>query len=77
MRVQLGPRRAILTAASERIFCGGADIKELTGFDDEGRDAFSRASENAAHLFAAIPVPVIAAMTGACAGAGIGYATRC
>lgn len=48
-----------------------------SGLDDEGRDAFSRASENAAHLFAAIPVPVIAAITGACAGAGIGYATRC
>jgi enoyl-CoA hydratase/carnithine racemase len=70
-------RVAILTAAGERIFCGGADVKELRALDDEGRAAFSRASEHAAHLFAAIPVPVIAAITGACVGAGVAYATRC
>jgi enoyl-CoA hydratase len=70
-------RVAVLTGAGERIFCGGADVKELRALDDEGRAAFSRASEHAAHAFAAIPVPVIAAITGACVGAGIAYATRC
>lgn len=70
-------RVAILTAASPKIFCGGADVKELRDLDDAGRVAFSHASETAARRFTEIPVPVIAAITGTCAGAGVAYIARC
>jgi len=70
-------RVAILTAANPRMFSGGADVKELATLDSAGRAAFFEISGNARRKFAAIPVPIIAAVTGACVGAGVSYATRC
>jgi enoyl-CoA hydratase len=68
---------AILTAAGERIFSGGADVKELATLNAEGRQAFFDVSSEARRAFAAIPVPLIAAINGHCAGAGVSYASRC
>jgi len=70
-------RVTILTAAGSRIFCGGADVKELATLTPQGREAFFEVSGETRRKFAAIPIPVIAAVNGACAGAGVAYATRC
>jgi enoyl-CoA hydratase/carnithine racemase len=70
-------RVVILTAEGSRIFSGGADVKELATLDGAGRAAFFEVSGLARRTFAAIPVPVIAAINGACAGAGVAYPARC
>jgi enoyl-CoA hydratase/carnithine racemase len=70
-------RVVILTASGSRIFSGGADVKELATLTPQGRAAFFEVSGEARRKFAAIPVPVIAAVNGACAGAGVSYPARC
>jgi enoyl-CoA hydratase/carnithine racemase len=70
-------RVVILTAEGSRIFSGGADVKELATLNGEGRAAFFSVSGEARRAFSAIPVPVIAAINGACAGAGVAYPARC
>jgi enoyl-CoA hydratase len=70
-------RAVILTAASQRIFSGGADVKQMASLDAEGRALFAAASFDARTRFRAIPVPVIAALTGKCVGAGLMYPAMC
>lgn len=66
----------VFAAREGPIFCGGADVNELATLDGRGREDFFRVSSRTRELFTAIPVPVIAAITGHCAGAGVTYATR-
>jgi enoyl-CoA hydratase len=70
-------RVVILTSASQRVFSGGADVKEMASLDAEGRARFAAASADARARFRAIPVPVVAAITGKCAGAGLMYPAMC
>jgi enoyl-CoA hydratase len=69
-------RVAILTGTGS-CFCGGADVKELRSQTPEQRQAFWAVTADARRRFLGIPVPVIAAIDGAAAGAGVAYATYC
>jgi enoyl-CoA hydratase/carnithine racemase len=67
----------VLTAAGERAFCVGADLKERAGFDDHDwfvqREAFRRG-------FAAVrrcPLPTVAAVFGYALGGGTELALAC
>jgi enoyl-CoA hydratase len=70
-------RVVILTSASQRVFSGGADVKEMAALDGEGRALFAAVSLDARTRFRAIPVPVVAAITGKCVGAGLMYPAMC
>jgi enoyl-CoA hydratase len=67
---------AILTG-SGRTFCGGADIKELARHSPAERQDFWAVTTETRRLFLGIPVPVIAAIDGPAAGAGVAYITHC
>lgn len=72
--------RALLVTAVGRVFCSGADLKD-TAFDSASA---SRGEQGAAGMRAGInpmiaelhelPVPVVVALNGAAAGAGVGLA---
>ncbi len=72
-------RCVILTGAGEHAFVSGADISEFA----EKRSApdaiasYNAAVAGAGRALEAMPVPVIAAVRGACIGGGMGIALRC
>lgn len=70
-------RVAILTGAGSRMFCAGADVKELATLDAAGRAAFFAVSNEARRACETMPIPVIAALNGPAVGAGVSYATFC
>jgi enoyl-CoA hydratase len=70
-------RVAILTAAGRRTFSAGADVKELGSQTPDERAAFYRTSSETRRKVSAIPIPIIAAINGPAAGAGVAYATFC
>jgi 2-(1,2-epoxy-1,2-dihydrophenyl)acetyl-CoA isomerase len=69
-------RAVVLTGAGSRFFCAGADLK---GFYSAGSELKSRVSIFHAVLsrLARADFPVIAAVNGAAAGAGMGLACAC
>lgn len=69
-------RVAILTGAGG-VFSAGADVRELASHSPKGREAFFAITGATRRKVDGIPVPVIAAINGAAAGAGVAYATMC
>lgn len=74
-----GPIRAVvITGAGGKAFAAGTDISQFRVFEtpDQGlkyeRDATERSK-----IIAACPVPLIAAISGACTGGGAGIAANC
>lgn len=71
------PGRAVLLRATGRDFCVGGDLRSFAGRGD-GTGAYVREVAEAAHVAVerldALPVPLITAVQGAVAGAGIGLA---
>ncbi|MFC0529071.1 enoyl-CoA hydratase/isomerase family protein [Phytohabitans kaempferiae] len=69
---------AVLTGAGER-FCVGGDLRAMAAAPEPR--AYLGQLADAAHRavlgLRALPVPVIAAVQGACAGAGLGFALAC
>ena len=65
-----GVRALVLTGDADQ-FCSGADLKEL---EDQ---AFTRALRLVLDDLAALPVPTIAAISGACMGLGMQLALAC
>ncbi len=72
-KLQLG----ILTGAGDRVFIGGADIREMAEFTPETALRFIDKVHQACHLFRALPVPSIARVRGYCLGAGMEVAACC
>lgn len=68
--VEDGARVVVLTGASGH-FCAGADLK---GVEDDG---FRRALRSLLDALVAVPVPVLAAISGAALGAGTQLAVAC
>lgn len=67
----------IVITGAGRLFCAGGDVETLLEWRDldlEGRAAKYRASQEAIHAMKACPVPVVAAVNGAAAGAGVDLA---
>ncbi|MCF8503899.1 MAG: enoyl-CoA hydratase/isomerase family protein [Caulobacter sp.] len=75
---QPGATRAIiLTAAGDRIFCAGADLKERDGMTDAQWQAQHVLFETMRDALVALPVPVICAVNGAAYGGGFEIALNC
>ena len=70
-------RAVVLTGAGEN-FCSGGDVHEIIGplvamkraGDDAGLLAFTRMTGDLVKAMRACPTPIVAAVDGACAGAG-------
>ncbi len=69
-----GVRVIVVTGASERAFCTGADVKELKATPMAPREA---GAENWIDALYTCPLPVIAAIRGYCLGGGLEIALAC
>jgi len=69
---------AVLTGAGAR-FCVGGDLRAMAAAPRPGEylGRLADAAHGAVLALRALPVPVIAAVQGACAGAGLGFALAC
>ncbi|MFW6414785.1 MAG: enoyl-CoA hydratase/isomerase family protein [Thermodesulfobacteriota bacterium] len=72
---QAGLRSLIITAAGEKIFCGGADLS--SGFGNHTPMEFIKRGQDMNNRIESFPVPVIAAMNGHAFGGGLELAMAC
>ena len=70
-------RVVIVTGAGDRAFIGGADIKEMVGLEVASAGEFISRLHLACAALRALPVPVIARVSGYCLGAGLEVAASC
>ena len=70
-------RAAIITGAGDRDFVGGADIRELSELTAVTARAFIRTLHTAIEKIRRMEKPVVAAVNGACLGAGLELAVGC
>ncbi len=79
-RVTEDGARAVVFTGNGRAFCAGGDLREMQlMWEKEGRiEAFLEAPLAALHnvirMMREIPVPIVAAVNGVCAGAGVNFA---
>ena len=71
------PRAIVLTAAGERHFCSGGDLKERNGMTDDAFLAQHAIYERAFMAIMECPVPVIAAINGVAFAGGCELALSC
>ncbi|MGK0741960.1 enoyl-CoA hydratase/isomerase family protein [Leucobacter sp. Z1108] len=77
LEAEADPRiRAVVIAGTEVAFCSGGDIKEMGNGPEDSAAKLALASE-IVQCIARMPKPVIAAVQGHVAGAGIGLALSC
>lgn len=69
--------RVVVLSGEGPSFCGGADVKELASLTPETADGFIRGLHAAIAAAMVCPVPVIAAIRGACVGAGLELVAGC
>ncbi len=69
--------RVVVLSGDGPSFCAGADIGELAHLTPETAETFIRSLHEAIAAVMACPVPVIAAIRGACVGAGLELAAGC
>ncbi|MAT39467.1 MAG: 2-(1,2-epoxy-1,2-dihydrophenyl)acetyl-CoA isomerase [Ectothiorhodospiraceae bacterium] len=70
--------RVIVLTGAGRAFCSGQDLKDIS--DDETRslaDSLKRRYNPLIRAMRSLPKPIIAAINGACAGAGLSLALAC
>ena len=72
-----GLRLAILTAAGDRSFIGGANLQELKEFGPADARRYLTLLSQANTAIRHMPVPVIARINGVCIGAGLEMAVSC
>ncbi len=66
-------RAPVVTGAGNRVFCGGADLSEVSELDDPRAKIWDEMSET----LAAIPALTIAKINGHCIGGGLVLALSC
>lgn len=82
-RVILDNARAVILTGSGRAFCSGGDLREMQSmWEKEGRiEAFLEDPLGALHgvirLMRELPIPIVGAVNGVCAGAGVNFALAC
>src|SRR5436305_3941800 len=69
--------RVLLLTGAGHAFCPGADLGHFTTGGGETDERLSPRHFRAAALFHEIPAVTVAAINGACAGAGLGWALAC
>jgi enoyl-CoA hydratase/carnithine racemase len=70
-------RAVVLTAAGDRAFCVGADLKERQGMSDETWRKQHVVFEESSEALWRFPVPIIAAVNGYALGGGCEFALSC
>ena len=70
-------RAVVLTGAGEKAFCAGGDIEEFAGMDNARLLAAVRTGQRLVWDLEHLEKPTIAAVNGACLGAGNGIAMAC
>jgi enoyl-CoA hydratase len=70
-------RALVIAGQSERSMIGGADIKEMAGFDQLSAEKFISGFAHLCEAVRAFPGPVIARMPGWCLGGGLEFAAAC
>lgn len=63
--------RVVLLNGAGPCFCAGADVREMAGFEPASAETFIRGLHDAIAAVMDCPVPVVAAIHGACVGAGL------
>lgn len=71
--------KALILRGTGTAFCAGADLDDFTAMrgDAEARAGFRTAMRSALERLAALPLATIAAIDGACFGAGVALAMAC
>jgi enoyl-CoA hydratase/carnithine racemase len=71
--------KVLIVRGAGPAFCAGADLDDFAAMrsDGEARTAFRKAMRAALERLAALALPTIAAMDGACFGAGVALAMAC
>lgn len=64
--------RAVVLGGVEGVFSAGGDLDSMEGLDDEGARARMRHIHRLCRALAHLPVPVVSAVEGFCAGAAVG-----
>lgn len=71
------PAMLLVRSACTRVWVAGADLKEISGLDDESLDAYLADGQQIFARMAALPCPVIALIDGATLGGGLELAMHC
>lgn len=66
-----------LRSAKERVFIAGADLKTIRSLPAEKLEALIRLGQDVFNRLAAVPVPKVAVIHGACVGGGLEAALAC
>lgn len=69
--------RVVVLSGDGPSFCAGADVKELASLTPQTAESFIRGLHAAIAAAMVCPVPVIAAIRGACVGAGLELVAGC
>ena len=69
--------RAVVITGARRGFCAGQDLKEFQEMPDSIRERLERTYHPNIRLIRGLEKPVIAAVNGPCAGAGLSLAAAC
>jgi 2-(1,2-epoxy-1,2-dihydrophenyl)acetyl-CoA isomerase len=69
--------RAVVVTGAGRGFCAGQDLKEFQEMPESIRDRLERTYHPNIRAIRALEKPVIAAVNGPCAGAGLSFAAAC
>ena len=73
----VGVRAVVLTGAGTRAFCAGGDIEEFAAMDDAQLLAAVRTGQRLVWDLEHLDKPLVAAVNGACLGAGNGLSMAC